>query len=423
MKDRKAIKIFLCFLLSVCLIFSSVSCSPEADYACSYFEELGIPEFDKPKMKGIESVYRDYYVEDIPSAKTLATATAKIYFDSFHDRIDTSDKEKVTDCLIYSYIEVIGDKYSAYRSAEESENYTADMSGKFYGIGVVVSYDYVAKTMTVNEVYKDGGAYNAGIMAGDVIVKIEGVSITEYDYQEAVYKIRGEIDTVVNLTVDRGGTLIDVSAKRGEVIEESVSYALYDGGIGYIAISSFKGNTFEQFKEAVDYLEENGAAAIIYDLRSNPGGYLTAVVDVLSYIAPKGATIVSFSNGYAPEEKDNNPHSVSLPSIVICNESTASAGELFTAAMRDFDDTFGYFDVTVIGEKTYGKGIMQNTLTFTDSSAITLTVAYYNPPSGKNYHGEGIVPDIKVEKSQTGDAQLSRALTEITKIINESGDK
>ena len=418
MKGKTVVKIFLCFLLSICVILSSVSCFPGNDYASSYFEDLGIPAFDESKMKGIENVYRDYYVEDIPDAKTLSSAVAEIYFQNFHDKIDTSDKQKVTDCLIYSYIEVIGDDYSAYRSAEENESYSSDMSGKFYGIGVVVSYDYIEKTMTVNEVYKDGGAYNAGIEAGDIIVKIEGVSITEYSYQEAVYKIRGDIDTVINLTVDRDGELIDVSAKRGEVIEQSVSYALYDGGIGYIAISSFKGNTFEQFKEAVDYLEDNGAVAIIYDLRSNPGGYLTSVVDVLSYIAPKGATIVSFSNDYASPEKDNNSHSLSLPSVVLCNESTASAGELFTAAMRDFDDTFGYFDVTVIGETTFGKGIMQNTLTFTDSSAITLTVAYYNPPSGENYHGKGITPDIKVEKSQTGDAQLSAALEEIRKIIN-----
>ena len=418
MKGKTVLKVFLSLILCFCVILSSVSCSPESDYASSFFEELGIPEFDKSKMKGIENVYRDYYVEDIPDAKTLATATAEIYFEKFHDNIDTTDEAKVTDCLIYSYIEVIGDDYSVYRSAGESESYFSDMSGKFYGIGVVVSYDYIEKVMTVNEVYKGGGAYDAGIMVDDVIVKIEGVSITEYSYQEAVYRIRGEINTVVNLTVKRGDQLIDVSAKRGEIIEHSVSYALYDDGIGYIAISTFKANTFEQFKEAVDYLEANGAKAIIYDLRSNPGGYLYSVLDVLSYIAPKGTTLVTFSNDYAPEEKDSDPHSLSLPSIVLCNEGTASAGELFTSAMRDFDELYEYFDVTIIGTTTYGKGIMQNTLTFTDSSAITLTVAYYNPPSGENYHGKGITPDIIVEKSQTGDAQLSTALEQMRKIIN-----
>ena len=161
---------------------------------------------------------------------------------------------------------------------------------------------------------------------------------------------------------------------------------------------------------------ENGAVAIVYDLRSNPGGYLSAVVKMLYRIAPKGTTVVSFSNDYAPEYKDKTEASLSLPTVVICNESTASAGELFTAAIRDFE-TLGFFDVTIVGQKTYGKGVMQSTYSFTDSSSITLTVAYYNPPSGENYDGVGITPDVTVENNSELDSQLDNAYIEINKLI------
>ena len=143
-------------------------------------------------------------------------------------------------------------------------------------------------------------------------------------------------------------------------------------------------------------MKANGAVGIVYDLRSNPGGYLSSVVDILSYISPKGTTIASFSNDYADTMVDDDSHSLTLPSVVICNERTASAGELFTAAMRDFDEEFGYFDVTIVGTTTYGKGVMQSSFHLGDGSFLTLTVAYYNPPSGKNYDGEGITPDVPV---------------------------
>ena len=137
---------------------------------------------------------------------------------------------------------------------------------------------------------------------------------------------------------------------------------------------------------------------------------------MLSRIAPKGTTIVSFSNDYASEQKDKTNASISLPTVVLCNESTASAGELFTAAIRDFE-ALGFFDVTIVGQKTYGKGVMQNTYTFTDYSSITVTVAYYNPPSGENYDGIGITPDVTVQDGEDGDAQLDTAYIEINKLI------
>ena len=413
-----SLKILSLLILTLALVFSLAGCNTENNFVAGYLDDLSVPEFHKEKLRGVEVVYRDYYVKDIPSPDVLSQELVNFYFENFHNEIDNSDPDAVTDALIYSYISVIGDKYSYYRNEQEHKQYKDDMSGSFSGIGVSVTYDYAAQTMTVTEVHPESGAADAGIKIGDKIIKVNGTPISEMEYQEAVYTIRGEAGTTVDITLDRGGKEITVTATRKKVVEQSVLYSIDQNRIGYIKISAFNSNTPGQFDTAISYMLENGAVGIVYDLRSNPGGYLDAVVKMLSRIAPKGTTLVSFSNNYSSDYKDKTEASLSLPSVVICNGATASAGELFTAAMRDFD-TLGYFDVTIVGEKTYGKGVMQNTYTFTDNSSITLTVAYYNSPSGENYDGIGISPDVEISNNDSqNDAQLNTAYIEINKLIN-----
>lgn len=409
-------------LIFIPLVFSHLTACDmpiPPEYTASHMDKYFVPEFDKSKLQAVERIYRDYYVKDIPDPRELAEQTANLYFENFHEKIDTGNRSAVTDAILHCYVYAIGDRYSAYRTAKEYEEYDTDMSGSFYGIGVVVTYDRINETITVTEVYSDGGADEAGIKTGDLIIGVDGQSIHEIGYDTAVNKIRGEENTTVNITVLRDGREITLTATRKKVVEKSVAYSIDENKIGYIELSSFKDNSYSQFKEAIDFMKANGALGIIYDLRSNPGGYLSSVVNILSYIAPDETTIVSFSNGYAKPQKDKSSHSLSIPSVVICNESTASAGELFTAAMRDFDEEFGYFEVTTVGINTFGKGIMQSTFSLGDGSTLTLTVAYYNPPSGVNYDGVGIAPDVTVEASDLGDAQLDAAYVEIYKIIKQ----
>ena len=164
-------------------------------------------------------------------------------------------------------------------------------------------------------------------------------------------------------------------------------------------------------------MEKNGVKAVIYDLRNNTGGYLSSVLNALDYVAPKGTTLASFSNDYDDDEVSKSSHSFLIPTVVICNEMTASAGELFTAGIRDLAD-MGHLDATLVGTKTFGKGIMQSTFTLSDGSTITLTVAYYMPPSGKNYHEVGITPDVVVERTKDGDVQLDAAYAAIESLLN-----
>lgn len=400
------------------LLLSLNSCV-ETDYVADRFDEYNISGFNENKFKTVERIYRDYYVEDLPPSADLAKKTTDIYFAKYHEKIDTGNKEALTEALIESYISAIGDKYSRYRTKEEYQNYDTNMSGKSYGIGVIVTYDESdTSSIEIKTVYEDGGAYLAGVKVGDRIFEVNGEAVSDIGYNKVANKIKGKENTTVNIKVWRGDSELSFTITRMPIEEKTVEYAIDDEKIGYVSISSFKDNTYSQFKEAIAFLEENGAVAVVYDLRGNPGGYLSSVVNVLSHIAPSKTKIVSFSNNYAKPMKDNDSHSLSLPSVVLCDEKTASAGELFTSAMRDFDEEFGFFDVTVVGQTTYGKGIMQSTYRLSDGSTVTLTVAYYNPPSGNNYHGDGITPDVFAEDDTVGvDSQLIAAYNEALKLV------
>ena len=417
MKNKiRILSLFSLFILTLLLVAPMSSCTSD-DYAAAHLSDYEVPAFNEKKFQKVERFYRDYYVTDIPDAKTMAKNTAEIYFNNYHEKIDTGDTEKVTDALIHSYVSAIGDKYSVYRVPVAAEDHETETSGSFVGIGVTVIYDTESNIITVTEVNPGGGADGAGIRAGDKIVAVDGERVSDIGYDSAVRKIRGKEGTAVNITILRGDDELTVTAIRKTVVVKSVKYSINEDKIGYIDIDSFKANTFSQFKEAVDFMEDNGAVAIIYDLRGNGGGLLASVVDMLSYIAPDKTKIASFSNNYMPPKYDSNPHSLSLPSVILCNKGTASAAELFTSAMRDFDEEFGYFDVTTVGVTTYGKGIMQSTYQLGDGSSLTLTVAYYNPPSGENYHGVGITPDVTVEQTTTADSQLDAAYSEAFNLL------
>ena len=397
-------------------------------YVADYLKEWGAPRFDGIKFRYIEQIIQQLYNygDGLPSSHTHAKDTVELFVESYYDLIDLSNKTAVTDALLTCYTTVIGDPYTIYRPPVETEEFNTDMSGKFGGIGVIVEYNHDDESIMVGTVYIDSPADKAGVKAGDYIYAIDGKTVEELGYLNAVYYVRGEIGSEVELTLIRDGQYVTVTAVREEVEEINVAYELdEESKVGYVQIVQFKENTYDQFVEAIDYLEANGALGIVFDLRNNPGGYLTSVTSVISYLIPNGNTVVSYQyKGQGTTvytTKDDNKdgdHVVDLPFVVICNEYTASAGEIFTAALRDYNDQ-GLLSATVVGTTTYAKGIMQNTYYYIDQSSVTLTVAYYNPPSGVNYHGVGVTPDVIVENTDsTVDLQLEAALLEMQKLLN-----
>ena len=386
----------------------------EHNFVWQYLDEWDFPTFTASKLKSVETTFRAYFYKDVPDSCELAPSVALAFLEGYYDLVDLTDEGAVTDAIIDSYVTSLGDRYSVYRTKDEYKDYSSGMSGKYTGIGIVVTQSDEG-LIHINSVNEGGSAYEKGLKAGDLITSVDGIPVLERGYEDSINAISGEEGTTVTLTVDRDGESLTFTLTRRKLVESSVTYSL-ENGIGYIKISSFKSNTDEQFIAAVDYMEKNGVKAVIYDLRNNTGGYLSSVLNALDYVAPKGTTLASFSNDYDDDEVSKSSHSFLIPSVVICNEMTASAGELFTAGIRDLAD-MGYLDATLVGTKTFGKGIMQSTFTLSDGSTITLTVAYYMPPSGKNYHEVGITPDVVVERTKDGDVQLDAAYAAIESLL------
>ncbi len=387
----------------------------EKNYVTDYLDRWDFPLFEGAKLKRIENLYKKHYYMALPSAYDLARATALHFLEHSYDKIDLNDTVKVTDAIITSYVSSIGDRYSFYRTSAQYNEYTSDMSGSFVGIGVNVQSSLVEDGILVISPIKNSPAEESGILAGDLIVAVDDAKVSDLGYQESVNKIKGISGSKVKISVRRGAENIDFLIVRRKVTESTVDYYIREDNIGYIDINSFKANTDELFKAAIDYMKQSGVSAIVYDVRANSGGYLDSVVNMLDYIAPDGMTLASFSNNYDSPDIARDGHYYFIPTVILCNGSSASAAELFTAGIRDVG-ACGYFPVTVVGETTFGKGIMQSTFTLSDSSAITMTVAFYNPPSGVNFHNKGVVPDVEVKGAA---AQLSASFEEAQKLLSK----
>lgn len=381
-----------------------------------YLELWGFEPFHAGKFASLENLYGQRFCGELPAPADMAKTTAEYFIEYYYDEIDLTSSTEVTDALIDCYVAATGDPYSVYRTADEYVDYGTDMSGSFVGIGITVQF--INNQILIITVYDDSPAKRAGIREGDVIRFVNGEDVDELGYERAIDNVRGEAGTNVTVTVLREGALIDCVATRAPITEISVSYELSDDLIGYIDISSFKSNTDDQFFEAIDYMKENGARAIIFDLRSNGGGYLDTVANMVDYLVPSGTMITSFG-GYAAPMVAKSEHTVDLPVAILINEYTASASELFTAALRDYTE-MGLLDCTVVGTKTFGKGVMQSSYAFSDKSAITLTVSYFYSPLGKSHNAIGIQPDIEVLLGESGDSQYERAYSELLAVIESN---
>ena len=383
-----------------------------------YLADWGIHSFNTLKMTRIESVYKKYFYQELPSAKAFAKKVATIFLEECYDELENPDQAELTDALINCFVAATEDRYAYYRTAKEYSEYLTDMSGTFVGIGVTVRYEN--EKITIIRLVPDAPAIEAGMKVGDILVAVDGTPVSEAGYEASVNSIRGEEGTQVTLTLERDGELIDITATRRAVVEPTVEYELKDG-IGYILVTSFKSTTAKQFIDAIDYMEKWRAEGLIFDLRTNTGGYLSAVSKMVGYLVPKGTPISSFTNNYAPTLTADSEHSISVPCVILTNEYTASASELFVAALLDYDE-MGLIECTTVGKTTYGKGVMQTTVEFTDNTAITLTVAYFNSPLGKNHDGVGLVPDVEAEYSLEHDGQLEAAYEEIAKLIGAKAE-
>lgn len=342
------------------------------------------------------------YVQDIPTdsgdgigslaekkLNTLEDGLASFYFDEV-------DKEKLIDGICKGYLSAFGDRYTTYYSAEEYKKLEEIDNGEYCGIGVVVRKNDDG-TINMVEIYDGSPAKDAGLQPNDAIVSVNGTSVADLDLNSVVADIKGAEGTYVELEIRREGvaSTFNVSLKRQKVEVKSVVYEMLPDSIGLISVSEFSKATTSQFLSAYNALNDQGMKALIVDVRSNPGGMLSSVVNMLDAILPDGLIVYTEDKyGKRTEYKGSNKSQINIPMAVLVNGESASASEIFAGAIQD------YGVGTIIGTKTFGKGIVQTIRPLSDGSAIKFTTSKYYTPKGQDIHMNGVKPDIEVELSE-----------------------
>ncbi|MDD7267364.1 MAG: S41 family peptidase [Lachnospiraceae bacterium] len=317
-----------------------------------------------------------------------------------------ADNTKLREGLYKGLVSGLGDIYSEYYTPEEYQKMQESISGKYSGIGALLNQDRTTKAISITKVFAGSPAEEVGIKAGDVIDKVNGESVATWTLTELVSKVKGEEGSTVDLKIYRNGEAQDFTVTRKQINVPTVSYEVLDNKVGYLQITEFDQVTIEQVKAALEDLDKQGAASLVVDLRDNPGGLLNGVVDILGYFIEKDKMVYTIDkNG---KEEDYYPSTKQIwtkPMNVLINGNSASAAEIFAAAVRDYDRG------KLIGTKTYGKGIVQNTFPFNDGSAVKLTISKFYTPKGENFHGVGVEPHEKVEidKKAMEDNKLERS--------------
>lgn len=342
--------------------------------------------------------------------------------DEYYYKEEDIDTNEMIEGMYAGMVASLGDPYSVYYTADEWQALMQDTEGIYYGIGAYVQLDITTGFGKINGVIENTPAQEAGLREDDIIYMIDGEIMQGFELSEIVAKIKGEEGTTVHLTIYREGEddYLEMDVVRKQIESPTVSYELFDNGVGYIRITEFDDVTVDQFTEAMAVVKGSGAAGLILDLRSNPGGSLSAVVDIARQILPKGLIVYTEDRvGERMEYNCSGENEWKLPLVVLVNGNSASASEILAGAIKD------YGIGTLIGTTTFGKGIVQRILPLTDGTAIKLTVSAYYTPNGNNIHNIGIEPDIECEYDRDAyydegiDNQLEQAKKEISKMISQ----
>lgn len=308
------------------------------------------------------------------------------------------DKAQLEEALYKGVVDGLNDPYSVYYTEEEYEDLMVSTTGTYYGIGAGLSQDLDTMVVTITKVYRGTPAEEAGLKNGDIILYVEDMDATSMEVSELVQHIRGEAGTSVHMTIYRESTeeTLEFDVERRHVELPSIEGELLEGGIGYIQITEFQSKTDEQFVEMYEDLNAQGMKGLIVDVRANPGGLLSSVVNLCDYILPEGLVVYVEDTFGNKEEYKSDKRSIDVPMIVLIDENSASASEIFAGALKDYEYA------TLVGKTTYGKGIVQNIIPLEDGDALKLTTAKYFTPNGNYIHEVGIEPDVEVEYEYTG---------------------
>lgn len=326
------------------------------------------------------------------------------------------DDEQMLEMAIKGYVAGVGDEYTEYYTPEEMQEQLETAVGNYVGIGIYMVVNYEDGIITVLEPMEGSPAELAGLKEGDIINKVEGTEVTKDNVEEMSDAIKGEEGTKVKLEIKREDETFDVEVERKKIEVSHIDSRMLESNIGYIQIADFDGGAAKEFRENYEKLKSEGATSLIIDIRNNGGGVVDESIDILEMICDKGSTLL------IEKDKDGNETIttaeedpiINMPIVVLTNEYSASASEILAGALKDNGKA------TIIGEKTYGKGVIQTLYSLSDGSGLKITTAEYCTPNRNSINKIGIEPDIEVklpentkEITDKNDTQLKKAIEEL----------
>ena len=314
------------------------------------------------------------------------------------------DEGEVVDAALEGMVEGLGDRWSYFLTEEEYEAQNQRRTNQYVGVGVTVNYES-EEGLQIVEVTAGGPAEEAGLQPGELITAVDGFSLAGEARYEGADKIQGEEGTTVSLEV-RGtdGQTRTVELKRTKLETDPVSAEMLENNVGYVRLSNFYDRSADRLKEEVTRLQEEGATALVFDMRNNGGGYLSQLTDMLDFLLPEGPIFITRDRAGNEKITQSDASCVDLPMAVLVNADTYSAAEFFAAELQEWGVA------VIVGEPTSGKGYSQQTFELPNGSAVAISTGAYFTGSGTSLIGTGLTLDKEVYLTDQGDAQLEAAL-------------
>ena len=314
----------------------------------------------------------------------------------FIGEVDVSEME---DAAAIAMVECL-DRWSYYIPADQYQAYQEQMDNAYVGVGITIQLDEESKGFRIKEDTPNGPAREAGIQVDDILIGAAGQDIRGMDTEGVAGLVKGKENTKVELTVLRDGEEKRFTVTRKKVAVTVATGTMLDGGIGLVTIENFDARCAEETIAAIDSLVEQGATAIIFDVRNNPGGFAAEMVEILDYLLPKGELFRTVDYRDREDVQMSDAEYLDLPMAVLVNRNSYSAAEFFAAALNDYDAA------VIVGEQTSGKGHFQNTFELSDGSAVSLSVGKYFTPGGVSLEGVGITPEVPVAVNEETEALI-----------------
>lgn len=318
--------------------------------------------------------------------------------------IDEADQEKIEDAAASAMVSALGDRWSYYMTAEQYLAYQDTMSNSYVGVGITVQARPDGQGIDIVEVTLGSPAAEQGILAGDVLIAVGETNIIGMELADVSALIRGAEGTDVTLTVDRAGKQMSFTLTRKKFQTPVATYEMVEDGIGLVTIENFDDRCADETIAAIEALKKQGATALIFDVRNNPGGYKHELVELLDYLLPEGTLFRTEDFMGRTQVDKSDAKFLDMPMAVLMNLSSYSAAEFFAAALDEYDAAI------TVGEQTFGKGYFQSTFPLNDGSAVNLSIGKYYTPKGVSLAGVGLTPDVPVEVDEQTAAKIAAGM-------------